>query len=133
MIAAKQKFSGILRKIVFIDEVAACIVGRVNENHLHFAEVALLQKLQGIKVVAFDKQVLCCVEVDALIPARTKGLGYGGVGSEQCLAFAWPIEPITLLRAFDDMIGQCLTKLVEIDGEADSALIVSRFSHAIGE
>ncbi len=31
------------------------------------------------------------------------------------------------------MIGQGLAKLVEIDGEADSALIVSSLSHAIGE
>jgi hypothetical protein len=120
-------------KIVSINEIFPGVVGRVDVDHLHLAQIALLQELQGIEVVPFDEQVLGGVEVDAFIPARTQGLGDWGVCSEQRLALARPIEPVAFLRAFNDVIGQLLAQLVEINGESDSALIVSSFSHAIGE
>lgn len=133
LIASDKKFWCALRIIVPIDEVTASVVRGVNVNQLYFSEIALLNKLQRVKVITFDEQVPCSVKIDTFLTRRAKRFGDRGVCGEQRLALARPIEPVTLLRAFNDVIGQCLAKLVEIDGEADSAVIVSGFSHAIGE
>ena len=58
--------------IVRVNEFVAGIVRRVDVNHLHLAQVRLLEQLQYLQVVAFDNQVLRGIEVHAFFRARTE-------------------------------------------------------------
>ena len=49
---------GTLGKIIFIDKIISRIIGRVNINHLHLAEIGFLQQFQGIQIVPFDIDIL---------------------------------------------------------------------------
>lgn len=52
-------------EFVFVDEVMARIVWRVDVNHFHFAEVGLLEELQYVEIVAFNVKILRVVPVFA--------------------------------------------------------------------
>ena len=49
--------------VVGVNEVVAGVVGRVYINHLHLAQIRLLQQLEHFEVVALNNQVLAGVEV----------------------------------------------------------------------
>ena len=50
-------------EIVGIDEVVAGVVRRVDVDHLHLAEIALLQQLKDFQIVALDVEVFGGVPV----------------------------------------------------------------------
>ncbi len=77
-----QEFLGILGKIILIDKIVASIVGWVDIDHLDLAEVGLLEQLQGIQIIALNKQVLGGVKIHALFPVGTQGLGNGCIGGK---------------------------------------------------
>ena len=56
-------------EIVFIDEVFAGVIGRVDVDHLDLPEVGLLEEFECVQVVALDEEVLGGVEIHALLPA----------------------------------------------------------------
>ena len=45
-------------EFVFVYEVVARIVGRVDVNHFHFAEVGLLEEFQCVQIIAFNVKIL---------------------------------------------------------------------------
>lgn len=77
---APQEAIRVLGKPVPVDKIISRVVGRVDVDHLHLAEVGLLEELQGIQVVPFDEEVPRGIESYALLPAGPEGLGDGGVG-----------------------------------------------------
>ena len=50
-------------EIIWVNEVVASVVRRVDIDQFHFAEVRLKQQLQHFEVVAFDKGIAGRVEV----------------------------------------------------------------------
>ena len=129
----QQVVINILAKIVVVDEVLARVVRRIDVDELDLAQVGFLQQLEGFQVVAFDEQVPGGVEVDAFFPAGAQCPGDGGIGGQQRLALAGPVELVALLRAFDDAGRQFLTKQVEVHCQFQVALFVAGFGHAVGE
>jgi len=51
-------------EVVGIDEIIARIIRRVDVDHLHPAEIGLVQELQDFEVVSFDEDIIRLVEVD---------------------------------------------------------------------
>ena len=43
-----------LGKIIFIDEIIASVVGRIDVDHLYFAQVGFPEDFKGIQVVPFN-------------------------------------------------------------------------------
>ncbi len=120
-------------KIVFVNEVLARVIRRINVDQLDLAEVGLLEEFQGVQVVTFDEQVLGGVEVYALFSARAQSLGDGGVCGEERLAFARPVELVAFLWAFHDGVGQFLLQLVKIYRQLQFAVFTLGFGHTIRE
>jgi hypothetical protein len=60
-------------KFIGVHKVLAGVVRRVDVDHLHLAEVALLEDLERFEVVAFDEEVLRGVKIDTLLPSRGGG------------------------------------------------------------
>ena len=56
--------------VVGVDELIARVVWWVNVDHLHLANIRLLQELQRLQVVPFDDQVFRGIEVDAFLRRR---------------------------------------------------------------
>lgn len=79
-------------------------------------EIGLLKAFQHIEVVALDIQVLCCIEVHALLRARAQRGADGRVGGKDCLALVGPSELIALFVAFYNIGRQQLAQLVKING-----------------
>lgn len=52
-------------EFVFVYEVVARIVGRVDVDHFDFAEVGLLEKFQCVQIIAFNVKILRGVPVFA--------------------------------------------------------------------
>lgn len=79
-------------------------------------EISLLKAFQHIEVVALDIQVLCGVEVYALLTARAQRGVDGRIGSKDCLALVGPSELIALFVAFYNFGRQQLAQLVKVNG-----------------
>lgn len=79
-------------------------------------EIGLLKAFQHIEVVAFDVQVLCGVEVHALLWAGAQRGVDGCIGSKDCLALVGPSELIALFVAFYNFGRQQLAQLVKVNG-----------------
>ena len=47
----------LLRKVIFIDEVIACVVRWINVYHLHLAQVGFPQNFQGVQIIPFDVNI----------------------------------------------------------------------------
>ena len=43
-----------LREIIIIDEVIACVIGRVYVNHLDCAKIVLAENFEHIKIITFN-------------------------------------------------------------------------------
>lgn len=67
-------------EVVFVDEVVACVVRRVDVDELDFAGVVLAQELQRVEVVSLDVQVPGGVPVLATFLDGSQGLGDGFAG-----------------------------------------------------
>ena len=66
--------------------------------------MCIRDRLQGVKIVALDEKIPGGVEVNRRFAGRPERFRDGRVRDEQCLALAWPIELIALLRTFNDVI-----------------------------
>lgn len=79
-------------------------------------EIGFLKAFQHIEVVALNVQVLCGVEVHALLRARAQRGVDGGIGSKDCLALVGPSKLIALFVAFYNFGRQQLAQFVKING-----------------
>lgn len=79
-------------------------------------EIGLLKAFQHIEVVALDVQVLCGVEVHALLRAWAQRGVDGGIGSKDSLALVGPSKLVALFVAFYNIGRQQLAQLVEVNG-----------------
>lgn len=59
-----------LRKFILINKVIACIVWRIDIDHFHLVQIVLAQKLQDIKVVSLDIEILCIVKIHTFLATR---------------------------------------------------------------
>lgn len=80
-------------------------------------EIGLLKAFQHIEVVALDIEVLCGVEVHALLRAGAQRGADGRVGSKDGLALVGPSKLIALFVAFHNIGRQQLAQLVEVNGK----------------
>ena len=119
-------------KSVVVDEVMASVIGRVDVDHLHLAQIGLLKELQHLQVVALDVQVFGGVPVLALFGAGAQGLADGLVGLYDGGLLAHPGELIALV-ALQHLAGQHLPQQLEVDGLFHPALAVRALRDAPGE
>ena len=92
-----------LSEVVGIDELVARIVGRVDVNHLHLAEVRLLQELEYLKVVPLDEEILGLVEVDRLLAAGLERAHARLLNHFQQIRLSRPRKPEALALALQDL------------------------------
>lgn len=107
-------------EVVFVDEVVACVVRRVDVDELDFAGVVLAQELQRVEVVSLDVQVPGGVPVLATFLDGSQGLGDGFAGEAFRLAFAGPSELVAFPVAFRH-ITKSLFQRVEVHRTFGSA------------
>lgn len=119
-------------KAVVVDEVVAGVIGRVDVDHLHLAQVALLEELQHLQVVPLDVQVFGGIPVFALLWAGAQGLADGLVGLHNGGLLAHPGELIALV-ALQHVVGEHLPEQLEVDGLFQPALSVRPLRDAPGE
>ena len=79
-------------------------------------EIGLLKAFQHIEVVALNVQVLCGVEVHALLRAWAQRGVDGGIGSKDSLALVGPSKLVALFVAFYNIGRQQLAQLVKVNG-----------------
>lgn len=79
-------------------------------------EIGLLKAFQHIEVVALDVQVLCGVEVHALLRAGAQRGVDGCIGSKDSLALVGPSKLVALFVAFYNIGRQQLAQLVKVNG-----------------
>lgn len=103
-----------LLEVVIVDEVIPRIIRRIDVNHLDLAEVAFLQQLERVEVVALDVEVLRRVPVLAFFFDRAQRFLDGRVRLDKGGLFAYPGEFIRFL-ALADVVVQELLELVKID------------------
>jgi hypothetical protein len=87
-------------EVIAVHEVRTSVVRWVDVYHLDFAEIALLQELQDIKVIALDVEVLCRILILAFLRAGAKRLAHGSSGLAHSLALANPSELIRLIAIY---------------------------------
>jgi len=125
-----ERFS-ILGKVIVVHEIAPRVIRRIDVDHLHLAQIRLLQQFQRIQVVTLDEQVLRRIEVHTFLATRTQGLGNRRIGSQQRLTLARPVEVIPLLRPLHDAVRQLLPKLIEVNPQLHSAILTPCFRYAV--
>src|SRR5690349_3902062 len=62
-----------VRVVIGVDEVLPCIVGRIDIDQFHAAEVWLKQKLQNFEVITFNEDISRYIKVDRLLWMRYQG------------------------------------------------------------
>ena len=125
--------AGGLGEVVVIHEVVARVVGRVNVNHLHLAEVVLAQQLQHFEVVALNVEVLRVVEVHAFLAAGAQRVGGRRIGQADGVALVGPGELVAFLGAFHDVLREFLPELVEVNRRFRLPVLVKALCEAVGE
>ena len=115
-------------KIIGIDKIIPRIVRRVDVNHLHLAEIALLQNFQRSQIVALNIQVLGGVPVAAVGFDRAQCFGGGAGGFRHCCFFAHPAELIPF-AAFHNIAAQQLAQLFKINALAQGAVLAAHLGH----
>ena len=119
-------------KSVVVDEVVAGVIGRVDVDHLHLAQIGLLEQLEHLQVVALDIQVFGGVPVLALLRTGAQGLADGLVGLHDGGLLAHPGELVGLVP-LQHIVGQHLPEQLEVDGLFQSALAVRALRDTPGE
>ena len=79
-------------------------------------EIGFLKAFQHIKVVALDIEILCGVEVHALLRAWAQCRIYWRISSKYRLALVGPSKLIALFVAFYNIGRQQLAQLVKVNG-----------------
>ena len=117
-------------EMVVVDKVVAGVVGRVDVDHLYLAQVAFLQQLQHLQVVALDVQVLGGIPVFAFFRAGAQRLAGGLVGLHHRGLLAHPGKLVCLV-ALQYVAGKHLPQLVKVNCLFQPAVPVRPFSHTV--
>ena len=82
---------GALCKVILIDKIIACIIGRVNVDHLDLTQIGFLQELQHFQIIALDIEVLTvkaagrAVLANAICHNGTQRCRNGRICRQHCL------------------------------------------------
>ena len=115
----------IICKIIRIYKFVSCIIRWVDKNHLNFVGIALLEKLQHLKIITLDKQVLGRIPIHAFFRTRQQCPCRGCQSNLSGLLLTMPVQPILLFALIQySSITQQLAKGFEIHPP---------FSEGIGE
>ena len=120
--AVSHVILGALCKIILIDKVIACIIGRVNVDHLDLAQIGFLQELQNFQVIALNIKVLavktsgCTVLANTISHHRAQGCRDGRICRQHRFFLIRPCELITFLPALYNGVGKLLPQNVKING-----------------
>ena len=90
-------------EVVMIDEaVPAGVIGRIDIDHLHFAQIGFPQQLEHIQIIPLDIEVLCAVKIHALLEAGAQSHGRRSIREQNGAFLARPGELIPLLPFLKD-------------------------------
>ena len=80
--------------VIIHKAVRACVVGRVDINHLHLAAIRFYQMLQRVQVVAADINILAVavLGLGIVLLVGTNERGSIHVGEHTSIVFAQPVE-----------------------------------------
>ncbi len=106
--------SGGAAEVVIIHKVVARVIGRVDVNHFHLAQVRALQQLEHFQVVALYVEVLRVVPIHRVLRhgaqrlvGRLGGLRLGGI-------LAHPREPVTFAALVHHVVAQEAAQRLEV-------------------
>ena len=108
-------YAAIHHKGIRIDEIAAGVVGRVQVDHLHRAQITLLEDFQHFQIVSLDVEVPGGVPIPAVRLHGAEGSGGGAGGLGHGGPFADPGEFVAILP-LRHVGGQQLLEDLEVDG-----------------
>ena len=120
--AVSHVILGALCKIILIDKVIACIIGRVNVDHLDLTQIGFLQELQYFQIVALDVEVLtvktagCAILANAVCHNRAQGCRNGRIGRQHRLFLVRPCKLVTLFPTLHNGVGKFLPQNVKVNG-----------------
>ena len=106
--------------------IGAGVVGRVDVNHLHLAEVAALEHAQHFQVLAFDEHVAGVVPVHRVFGVGQQGGGGGALHLAAGGAFAGPAQLVVVGAGGGQGIGRA-------QGGPQALEIHAPFAHHVGE
>ena len=100
--AARHVAVRVLGKVVFIHEIVARVVRRVDVDHLHLAQIGFPQQLEHIQIIPLDIKVFRAVEIHALLPAGAQSHSRRSIREQNGSLLARPCELIPLLPFLKD-------------------------------
>ena len=119
-------------EVVGVDEVVARVVRRVDVDHLHLAQIRLLQELEHFEVVALDVEVFGSVPVFALCRTGAQRLADGLVRLYNGRLLSHPGKLVALVPVHH-IRGQHLLEHFKIDPVLEPAVLVPHLGDAVGE
>ena len=119
-------------ELVPIDKVVTCVVRRIDVDHLHLAQVALLQEFEDFQIVTFNIEVLRGVPVPAILFRRAQRLGDGPGSLGHGGFFPNPGELIALI-AIHYIPAEQLLEHLKVDPLFDLPVLVPHFRDGGGE
>ena len=119
-----------LSEIIMIYKIIACVIWRVNINHLNLAHVGVLKQLQNFEVIALDIEILCMLPVHTFLGTRTQRLVDRRCRLSQGSTFAHPSKVIDFRSILHSLVTKQQTELVEIDYAMHLTIFTLRFREA---
>ena len=104
--AGLLKLGFALREIVVVNEIVPRVVGRIDVDHFHLAEIGFPQGFKDFEVVALDVEVLGIVEIDAFFATGAERLGGRGIGIADGFAFARPSKLVAFFAFANELVAQ---------------------------
>lgn len=120
-----------LSEIVIIDEIVTRIIGRVNVNHLHAAEIRFAKDFEHVEIVALNIEIFSCIEVNRFFATRAQRKFYRLVGKTRGSSFVGPGELVALLALGKHLVRQFRTELVEVDGKFRPSVLAQTLGDAL--
>src|ERR1700733_636957 len=106
--------------VVWVNEVLACVIRRVDINHLNFSKISLLHQLQRFEAVALYDHVFCCIEVETFLAARSESAEAGALNGFEAVGFPRPVHAVAFLAGINSFPQRTL-QTVKINFAALSA------------
>ena len=124
-------FTLALLEVIVIHEVVARVVRRVDVNHLHLAEVRLLEEFEGFEVIALDIDVLGIVPIHTILRHRAQGLVDRLCCLTSSLLLAHPVKLVSFGGILHGIVAKQLAEHMEVNGMFDTfRLAVLHFGNA---
>ena len=120
--AVPHIFVSTLGKIVLIDKIVSRIIRRINVDHLHLAQIGLLQELQHFQIIALNVEVFTVkaagrtVLAHAVCHNRAQRCRNGRIGRQHRLFLIRPCKLVAFFPALHDGVGKLLPQNVKVNG-----------------